>query len=126
VTEIERAIANAVARVVVRRRLMRRVLQELDSTPNWDRGLLTSAPLVTPASGTSPHRAADAASEVAPCNWGRDLLVIASFILRPMEAAAGNTAGAFLPLGSVGWPTAENAGIGSGSETPLQKDSPHE
>jgi hypothetical protein len=30
-----------------------------------------------------------------------------------MEAAAGNTAGAFLPLGSVGWPTAENVGSGA-------------
>ena len=40
-----------------------------------------------------------------------------------MGAAAGITAGAFLPLGSVGWPTAENPSIGSGCETPPQKDS---
>jgi hypothetical protein len=56
------------ARVVVRRRLMRRVLQEVDSPPSWDRRLPLSAPLVTPTSGTWPHRAADAAGEVAPCS----------------------------------------------------------
>ena len=67
-TEIERAIANAVGRVVVRRRLMRRVLQEVASAPSWDRRLPLSAPLVTPTSGPWPHRAADAAGDVAPCS----------------------------------------------------------
>jgi hypothetical protein len=66
VLEIKRAIANAVGCVVARRRLMRRVLQEVDSAPNWDRRLPLSAPMVTPASGPWPHRAADATSEVAP------------------------------------------------------------